>query len=374
MAKTYDPENERLKRAYLTYMREAQQHSEPSLDAIAKALHRFETYSRFRSFRTFHTEQAIAFKRHLADQRNERTGVALSVATQYATLAALKAFFRWLASQPGFKKRLRYSDADYFSMSRSATRIAKTQGEARVPSLEQVHHAISLMPAATDIEQRDRALVAFVLLTGARDGAIPSLKRKHLDIAAERIVFDAREVRTKFSKSFSTWFFPVGDPVPAMVGDWARYLDKSALWGPNDPLFPSTRLEVGPDRRFRPVGLDRKHWRTANPIRKIFRDAFARAGLPHFSPHSLRKTLVRLGQQLCKSPEEYKAWSQNLGHEGVLTTFMSYGGVEDHRQAEIIRALGKPFVAHGDPVRDLLRAASRLVNASGPGPTRSGDG
>jgi site-specific recombinase XerD len=105
MAKTYDPENERLKRAYLNYMREAQQHSEPSLDAIAKALHRFETYSRFRSFRTFHTEQAIAFKRHLADQRNERTGVALSVATQYATLAALKAFFRWLASQPGFKKR-----------------------------------------------------------------------------------------------------------------------------------------------------------------------------------------------------------------------------------------------------------------------------
>jgi hypothetical protein len=51
--------------------------------------------------------------------------VALTLATQYATFAALKAFFRWLAGQPGFKKRLRYSDADYFSMSRGATRIAK---------------------------------------------------------------------------------------------------------------------------------------------------------------------------------------------------------------------------------------------------------
>ena len=51
MAITYNPENERLKRAYLTYMREAQQHSEASLDSIAKAIHRFETYTRFRAFR-----------------------------------------------------------------------------------------------------------------------------------------------------------------------------------------------------------------------------------------------------------------------------------------------------------------------------------
>ena len=27
------------------------------------------------------------------------------------------------------------------------------------------------------------------------------------------------------------------------------------------------------------------------------------------------KTLVLLGGHICKSPEEYKAWSQNLGHE-----------------------------------------------------------
>lgn len=36
------------------------------------------------------------------------------------------------------------------------------------------------------------------------------------------------------------------------------------------------------------------------------------------------KTLVRLGQEVCQSPEEFKAWSQNLGHEQVLTTFLNY--------------------------------------------------
>ena len=39
----------------------------------------------------------------------------------------------------------------------------------------------------------------------------------------------------------------------------------------------------------------------------------------------------------CKTPEEFKAWSQNLGHEKVLTTFTSYGAVAAHRQAVLIR-------------------------------------
>jgi integrase/recombinase XerD len=80
------------------------------------------------------------------------------------------------------------------------------------------------------------------------------------------------------------------------------------------------------------------------PIRTIFKAAFASAGLPYFNPHSFRKTLALLGGQLCQSPEEYKAWSQNLGHDHVLTTFSSYGDVSSHRQAEIIRAFSEPGV------------------------------
>ena len=54
-----------------------------------------------------------------------------------------------------------------------------------------------------------------------------------------------------------------------------------------------------------------------------------------FQPPSVRSTLVQLGQTLCKDAEAFKAWSQNLGHEGVLTTLHSYGEVSPRRQAEI---------------------------------------
>jgi integrase len=196
------------------------------------------------------------------------------------------------------------------------------------------------MPATTEIEQRDRSLIAFTLLTGARDGATASIKLKHIDLEQGFIDQDARQVNTKFSKSSATWFFPVGDGIRQVVADWANYLRQEKLWGLNDPLFPATKIILGANHHFEASGIDRKHWSSAGPIRKIFKDAFAAAGLAYFNPHSFRKTLALLGGQVCKFPEEYKAWSQNLGHEHVLTTFSSYGDVGRHRQAEIIRGLG----------------------------------
>jgi integrase len=338
--KTHNPQNERIKRAYFAYLAEAKGFSEATLDGVAKALSRFETYTRFRDFKAFHIEQAKGFKASLAEQTSVRTKDRLSKATLHATLSALKRFFIWLAGQAGYQSRIAYSDAEYFNLSAKETRIAKAHRDARVPTLEQIRHVIRKMPTGTEIERRNRALVAFSILTGARDGAIASLKLKHVDIEQGRVDQDARQVKTKFSKSFTTWFVPVGDDIRQIVVDWVNYLRREQLWGLDDPLFPATKIVVGNTRHFQAAGLDRKHWSSAGSIRTIFKDAFASVGLPYFNPHSFRKTLALLGGQICKSPEEYKAWSQNLGHENVLTTFSSYGEVAGHRQAEIIRALG----------------------------------
>ena len=332
--------NERIKRKYFAYLKEAQRYSEPSVDAAAKAISRFEEYTRFRDFRAFHFEQAVAFKRHLAEGTAVRSGERLSKATLHATLTQLRKFFFWLPDQLGYKG-ISYSDADYFNLSEKDTRIATAHREQRSPTLEQVKHVIENMPIDTEIARRNRALVAFALLTGARDSAIASMKLKHIDITERSAFQDARDVKTKFSKTFTTFFFPVGEEVVAVFVEWVEYLLKEKLWGGEDPLFPSTAIAVGESQRFEVVGLERKHWSNATPIRTIFRQAFEGAGLSYFNPHSLRKTLARLGEQTCKSPEEFKSWSQNLGHEGVLTTFTSYGTVRSDRQGEIIRRLGE---------------------------------
>jgi len=350
--KNHNAVNERIKRRYFVYLAEAQGYSEQTIDAVAKAIARFEAYTRYKDFKAFHIDQARAFKQGLADQRGCRSGEPLSKATLYATLTALKRFFHWLAGQPGYKSRISYSDAEYFNLSTKETRIAKTTRPARVPTLEQIWHVIRSMPATNDIERRDRALIAFSILTGARDGAVASFKLRHIDIEQGQINQDAREVQTKFSKSFVTTFFPVGDDIRAEVVDWVNYLRTEKLWGLDDPLFPKTKVAVGDNLRFGVVGLDHEHWSNAGPIRTIFKEAFAAAGLPYYNPHSFRKTLALLAAKKCNSPEEYKAWSQNLGHEDVLTTFRSYGNVSSHRQAEIIRSFASA------PTCDLTRGAT----------------
>ena len=325
--RTHNPTNERIKRQYFDFLKEAKRQSEPTVDAVAKALSRFEAYSRGRDFKAFHYQQAVAFKAFLAGQHSKTTGERLSQSTLNSTLADLKRFFQWLSSQPGYRSRLNYADSEYFNLSEKDTRVATARREREAPTLEQIKHTIGKMPGETDIEKRNRALVAFTILTGARDRAIASLKLKHVDLAARCVHQDAREVATKASKSIVTFFFPVGDDLREVVAEWVAYLRDKKLWGTSDPLFPASEITLDPARRFHVSGVKRAHWSSASPIRAIFREAFGRAELPYFNPHSFRKTLALLSQVMCNSPEEVKAWSQNLGHEDVLTTFRSYGQV-----------------------------------------------
>jgi integrase len=264
----------------------------------------------------------------------------------------------------GYKSRVQYSDAEYFNLSDKDTRIATAKRQQKVPTLEQIKHVINKMPVGSEIERRNRARVAFTLLTGARDSAIASLKLKHVDLIAGCVNQDAREVNTKFSKTFSTFFFPVGEEVRGLVAEWKSYLRDEKLWGNDDPLFPGTRVALGSDRQFEAAGLSREHWRNASPIRAIFRDAFVSAGLPYFNPHSLRNTLVQLGQEVCKTPEQFKAWSQNLGHEKVLTTFLSYGEVACQRQGEIIHDLATPQRAMPTDANEIAEAVYKKLRSS----------
>lgn len=168
-------------------------------------------------------------------------------------------------------------------------------------------------------------------------------------------------MKTKFSKTFTTTFFPLGKEFELIVKEWVEYLVVEHLWGEDDPLFPATKIGQSTELQFEAQGLDRQHWKTAAPIRRIFKQAFKAAGLPYYNPHSFRDTLVKLGQQRCRTPEEYKAWSQNLGHEQVLTTFTSYGEVSADRQGDIIRSLAEEDDLDNQSTEELLAVLARRM-------------
>lgn len=354
----HHPKNERIKRRYLAYLQDAKRLSSSSADQAAAAIAMFEASTKWKDFAAFHIEQARSFKSQLAAQTNAETGKPLAHATIHSRLMALRAFFRWLSGQAGYRK-ISYTDADYFNPTANDSRIATALREKPAPSIEQVRHVLVSINPATDLDRRDQALIAFALLTGARDDAIASLALRHVDIVARTVFQDARSVRTKNRKTFTSWFFPIGEDIEAIVVEWVSRLKANHLFGLDDPVFPATRVALDGGGRFAPAGLDRAFWKSADAIRRIFRQRFEAAGLSYFNPHSFRTTLARHGEQVCRTPEEFRAWSQNLGHDQVLTTFTSYGSVTSHRQAEIfegLRKAGRQVICNeGEPHPEMVR-------------------
>ena len=104
---------------------------EASLDAVAKAIDRFEEHSKFRDFKKFHVEQVRAFKAHLRTTRNVRTGEPLSASTIYSTFAALKVSFAWLSQEQGYRSRIKLADAEYFNSPDNLSRMSPRRADTR---------------------------------------------------------------------------------------------------------------------------------------------------------------------------------------------------------------------------------------------------
>lgn len=340
MARKPNEKNERIKRRYLEYRKHARRLSEKSLDKEIAAIERFDDWNKRTDFAKFHIQQAMGFAVFLQSAKNPRTNRPFGKSTIRGTMGALRAFFLWLSQQEGYRTRIRLADADYFNVSRRDEAEARAAPARPAPTPEQVRHVLARMPDGTDIEKRNRAIVALLMLTGVRDGALVTLRLKHVDIDEACLVQNPREVATKFGKAITTYFvqgFPLAETV---LAEWVRYQRETLLRGDDDPLFPKTEMGIGPTGGFRAVGLSRGCWSGATAVCRIVAEAFTAAGVQNFGPHAFRHMLARQAQRGTKTIEEFQAISQNLGHASMLTTLGSYGDLTRARQRELIRGEG----------------------------------
>lgn len=329
-----NPKNERVKRDYFYHLKHADGRSDQTIQQIARSLTRFEDFTNKRNFKAFNQRQAVGIKDKLSKS-------GLAPATVHSTLNDLKRFFGWLALQAGFKRAIRLSDIDYFNLSDKAVRAATAPAEKAFPSLQMVEKAIAAMPSETAIEKRDRALLAFTAITGIRDGALVTLKLKHFDEVRRLVLQNPNEVATKFSKRIDTFLFPLNGDFERIFLDWVDHLRNEELFGDYDPLFPKTAMGQDADQCFAVDGLSREHWSNAAPVRIIFKEAFRRVGLPEFTPHRFRDMIVSEMYRCGLTVSEFKAWSQNLGHEGAMTTLTSYGKIGLEEQRRLVRNSGR---------------------------------
>jgi integrase len=191
----------------------------------------------------------------------------------------------------------------------------------------------------TEIDRRDRALIAFLLLSGMRDKAVSTLPLGCFDRGTLTVSQDtSKGVETKFGKSLITHLFPFDEGLLQYVTDWAEYLEKVKLFSSAAPLFPrSKREQIEGGLTFICREVEPFSWKGTNSIREILKDRASAARLEYFHPHSFRHLAVNLATRNCRTAEQVKAVSQNFGHEYVGTTMVTYGRLNEFRVGEIIR-------------------------------------
>jgi len=200
-----------------------------------------------------------------------------------------------------------------------------------------IETVVAAMPTETALQKRDQALIALTAITGIRDGALISLKLKHFDTTRRLILQNPNEVKTKFAKRIDTFLFKLNDVFEPIVLEYVSFLRDQQLFADDDPLFPKTQLGQDANNCFAPCGLSREHWSTASPVRLIFKTAFRSVNLPETTPHRFRDMIVSEMYRRELPVPVCKAWSQNLGHEGAMTTLTSYGKIGLEEQGRLVR-------------------------------------
>lgn len=337
----YSSRNEFVKKQYEEALLHGKYRDQKTVRAVWNNINLFENFTGYLDFTSFDAEQAKQFKRWLENQKNQKEEL-LSISTVRSTLNNIREFFEWLAIHPSYVKKVDGRAVQYLRLSNNANRAARASREKIPPTLKELETTLKAMPFKTDIEKRDRAVFAFTIITCIRDDALVSLKRSDIDKASKVVWQNPKHVRTKRRKGIVTRF--VGQPLPLaeeIVMDWLEYIDAVLEFKPNHPLFPKTLVWTNPKTMaFEAHGLSREHWSNAGAVRNIFKRSFEAVKLPYYNPHLFRKTICKWGLKNL-SQYEYKALSQNLGHEHVMTTYNSYAKLPEDEQLEAISNIGK---------------------------------
>lgn len=337
-------QNELMKRQFFNYLKDAKGFSKDSIDLYEHSILFWQEFNENKDFSSFGKLQVKAFKDWIRERKNGENKT-LSITYVYNIFRYLKKFFEWLSMQPNYKSKINHNDIELLSLSKKETRIAIQPNKRDIPTMEEVIKVIENIKIENEVDRRDRALICFTLLTGARISAIISLPMMAFD--QETLTVDQNPrygIRTKFSKRISTVFFPIEySKAIEYFLDWYQYLKQAKGFIQKDPIFPMAKIENGKQNiSYHNTGeVEPIFWQSSDSARKIFQKRFLNAEVPYYHPHTFRHLIVKEFTKTRLTEEEKKAISQNLGHENVGTTFGSYGygHIEEDRQIDIVKKI-----------------------------------
>jgi integrase len=245
-------------------------------------------------------------------------------------LATARRFFSWLVDNQQGYKSLRYS----WIATIKAKRLSAIPKQNYAVTLVEIYK-IAYATVNNLMEERIRAAVVFLFLSGMRIGAFVSLPLLAVDISARKVMqYPNLGVRTKNSKYAITYLLDIPELLK-IVQDWDNkvrsILPPEGFWfapfSPDTGEIDITALEIGEHRQ--------------TLAGKNFRSWMVKIGLPYHSFHKFRHGHIQYGLAHSTSHADYKAVSLNVMHSSIQITDQFYSNIPDSEIQARISALSK---------------------------------
>ena len=247
--------NERIRMKYAEDLKRFDGLAITTIDQKLAAIKLFEELTDFIDFELFDVDIAKKFIDELLTRPTASK-------TKLSSVRHVKKFFTDIALEGYLKRKGAKKAIKALRLSEKNRRAGQANRKTKFPSIQTIIETIETMPKTNAIELRNRALLAFTLISGARDGAIKSMCVGHIDIIRKEVLQHPDEVDTKNSKQIFTWFFPVGETLIQELSNYINYLKSELEFSNGDPLFPATALTHDENDQYCVKGLSKKHWET----------------------------------------------------------------------------------------------------------------
>lgn len=331
----WNPVNEKLVRDWILF---AGKYDDKTKLAHLADIRRFEAFIGYKSLSETTTLDAGGYREKLTQgQRGAEDHAPLSASTIRHTASCLAGFFTWLVKhvrQPNLE-----AVPSYFALRKALHQDLPQSEDRKYVSIETAEKALGLLPQETLLDRRNRAIFAFSYLAALRENALITLRLRHVDVDRKVIWHDGKELRAKNGKSFEIRWFNRTDAFAKVAMAWVAELQNLGARS-EDALFPSsTQLSAIPPAAVLSLRT-RSAWEpmaTASAVDAVFKRASAMIGTK-ITPHSARHTIAALGDQICRTQAQRKAWSLNMGHNSTATTFGHYGRMTNTAKNEVLEA------------------------------------
>jgi site-specific recombinase XerD len=210
-----------LRHGYQAHLREAKGVDPKTIDLVVSAIEDFDISIEHCDYLRLTKAISLEYKTRLSKRASKSSGQPLARGTIVRRLGHIQDYLRWVKTRKGFVG-LDQDVIDFLTPSRRLRTSLTTTTELAGPLPAVLEALIRGMPSDTFLERRNRAAIALIYLTGVRDGVIPTLSLRHIDVSSGALEQDGLEVATKFGKTMRTFFFPIPEDIRTVVVDWVR--------------------------------------------------------------------------------------------------------------------------------------------------------